>query len=159
MKIITTLGIFLLLLGALHSQTISSYVISSAGDNLVGEDKSLYVSIGEALDTELDEGDLMISQGFLQVSLNGNVVSTQELLKEKILIYPNPASQFLIVKTEDHFSHYLYRLNDNNGQQIKTGKLNSDGKIQLDNLHDGIYFISIHKDDLISEMIKVFKIN
>lgn len=151
------LAIYFIILSSMSGQSIGSYVISSAGDDLLSEEGGLYVSIGEALNTELDEGDIMVSQGFLQVSIHGVAVSTDELLKEDIVVYPNPASQYLIINTKDRSGNYSFRLSNVEGKNIADGQLDQEGKIVMEGLQNGMYFISIHKDGLTSEIIKVIK--
>jgi len=159
MKLLNMLLIGFFVTSSLYGQSIGAYVISSSGDDLMSADGGLYISVGEALNTELSEGDLMVSQGFLQVTVNGNAVSSSELLEERIIVYPNPANQYLIIQTVDNSNDYFYRLWNSEGQSISMEQLKPDRRVSLESLPDGIYFLSIHKDGLTSETIKVFKTN
>lgn len=157
MRTIIVLAICVFGLGSIYSQSVGSYVISSAGDDLMSENGGLYISIGEALNTEIDEGDLMISQGFLQVTVNGNSVAADQLLRENIKVYPNPVRQYLMMEFEDNKSQYFYRLIDQSGHELMIGEIDSSKKLSLGSLQEGMYYITIIKDDLVSETIKVFK--
>jgi len=146
-----------LLTSSSYGQSLGPYVISSAGEDLTSEEGELYVSVGEALSTELTEGDLMVSQGFLQIIVNGNAVSTEQWLKEKITIYPNPASTFLVVETENNTDDYLMQLVNSVGQSVMTKQLHQDTRIEIEGLPEGMYFLTIYKDGLSRETIKIFK--
>ena len=65
-------------------------------------DDAAYISIGEPMSTEIVNGDIMISQGFLQVTILGNTVSTEEALDFDIKVFPNPITCYLQVELEQY---------------------------------------------------------
>jgi len=95
---------------AIFAQSIKSYVITSAGTALMSEEGSLYLSIGEPMNTEITEGEIMISQGFLNVTIAGSLVSTDDLLSEVIRVYPNPTAARVEIEIPEYSGDYFYSL-------------------------------------------------
>jgi len=141
----------------MYCQTIGSYVITSAGTSIMSDEGALYLSIGEPMNTELTGGDIMISQGFLQVTTAGRILSTDALLEEHIKLYPNPTHQYVKVEVPDPTASYTYQLYSVNGAKINTRQEVTDDVISLDEVHPGIYFMTIHKDDFSSRTIQIIK--
>lgn len=141
-----------------YSQSIKSYVISSAGAAIMGEDGALYLSIGEPMNTEISDGDIMISQGFLNVTIANSVDTDETLLEEPILAYPNPTSAAMTLDIPEWSGNYQYQLFDLNGKMIKAESLrNSKSEIALSDLQSGIYYMKVVKDASASKTIKIIK--
>jgi len=63
-----------------------------------------------------------------------------------IKVYPNPATDYVIVSTEKKFKGN-YKLNNIFGKVLQEGKLNNEGKnIDLLEFRTGIYIISIYDE-------------
>ena len=88
-----------------------------------------------------------IFQGYVSVSEN------KEL---KFNVYPNPASDYLVVEGIG-YKKLNFSIFNIVGQSVKTGKLeNNTSKISIPNLNSGIYFIQLKTEDK-SETIKFIK--
>lgn len=75
-------------------------------------------------------------------------VGTNEIAKadQEILIYPNPANDFIIVKILEPRSFSYYQITDLNGKVISHGQIHQSSqeiKIDVSNLAFGTYFIRI----------------
>lgn len=60
-------------------------------------------------------------------------------------LYPNPAGDFTKVSPYAKFAGQTYKISDNAGRLICTGKCEADGKIDCSKLKHGVYFISFDK--------------
>jgi len=56
-------------------------------------------------------------------------------------IYPNPAKSFFSVKAPE--GKYLVSVNNSIGSLVKTTDLNTTGKIEMSDLHPGIYYVTV----------------
>jgi len=139
------------------AQSISSYVITSAGDAIMSDGGALYLSMGEPMNTELINGEIMISQGFLQVSIAGRVLSNEQLLTERISVFPNPTAHELRFTLEDDFNNYGYRIYDVSGQVIQTSSALDQPSVDVSSFQEGIYFLTLHKEGKSSETIQFIK--
>lgn len=141
------------------SQSIKSYVITSAGSALMGPGGSIYLSIGEPMNTEIQDGDIMISQGFLNVTVAGGSVSTDNELSEVIKAYPNPAGETMIIDMPEMDGTYHYELYDMMGQMVRKERLSaSKQSIDFKEALSGTYFLKVTKDDLSSKTLKIVKL-
>lgn len=148
----------MLLSAAGFSQSIKSYVITSAGASMMNSEGALYLSIGEPLNTEIQEGEIMLSQGFLQVSVLAGLVSNTELLDEPIHTYPNPTGAQLNIDLPEMDGTYQYLLQDITGKLIKKDVLPSTkNNIDLSAYDSGVYFMKVVKDDKRSLTVKIIK--
>ncbi len=76
--------------------------------------------------------------------------------KNEVFIYPNPASDYLVVEGIAH-KKLDFSIFNIMGQSVKTGKLeNNTSKINIANLNSGIYFIQLKTEDK-SKTIKFIK--
>jgi len=149
-------GIFLAVSG--YSQEIKSYVISSAGAAIMGDGGALYLSIGEPMNTEISGGDIMISQGFLQVSI-AQLTSDENMLEEVINAYPNPTSASLVIEMPEMDGQYQYQLFDLLGNIIRTANLNTiRSTVDVSLLDAGTYLLKVNKADKNSRTIKIVKL-
>lgn len=148
----------MLLATGAFSQSISSYVITSTGSSIMSADGALYISIGEPMSTEITDGEIMISQGFLNVTVAGSV-STDDLLTETVNAYPNPTGNRLTIEIPEFNGVYTYTLSNLMGETIKKDKLgNSTDHVEFSDLHAGTYFMTVTKDNKSSKTLKIIKI-
>jgi len=157
MKYLLTFLVLIVSLSFASAQSISSYVITSAGEAIMSEEGALYLSIGEPMNTELHGGDIMISQGFLQVTIAGRVVNTQEQLTEEITVYPNPTAEELRFDLKDVSSDYGCRIYDVRGTVIQNWSSLDQPYVDVSAYPEGTYFLTLHKEGKSSETIQFIK--
>lgn len=73
------------------------------------------------------------------------VLSTEELSKNKITLYPNPAADFVMISGNIELEYSVYSLN---GQLLKSGK-SSNKKIDLRDLKKGNYIVKLNNQKAI----------
>ena len=84
----------------LSAQTIANFSIDNGGVSSENSIKILY-TIGEVNIQEHSVGNIILSEGFI----NGNITSStlgledEDLLGQKIIVYPNPVSDIINIKT------------------------------------------------------------
>ena len=158
MKILQIIFCCLLTMPFLKSQDVSSYVINSAGTFLSSNASSAYVNIGEPISTEIGQGDVLVSQGFLQVTLLNEVVNTESILTERISVYPNPVSQYIQLELHERVGNYEAELYDLQGQLLSKEVIhNQIQKINLQNLSAGTYLLRIKNEDNKFQSLKIIK--
>lgn len=140
-----------------QAQTIGSYLISSAGSSIMSPDGAFYLAVGEPMNTELTDGDIMISQGFLQVTIQGAIVNNEDLLEEQITVFPNPTAQSLHFKLESDYRDYSYQLYDLNGTLLATRSQLPGNSLDITELAAGSYLLTLHKADRSSAAFKIIK--
>lgn len=73
-------------------------------------------------------------------------------LGEQIKVFPNPTSGILNVMGIENYINFDYKIYDILGRNLKSDSLSS--QIAIENLKNGIYYLTIFKDDSIIETIK-----
>ena len=86
-------------------------------------------------------------------SVNTSILNN-EILKEEYLIFPNPSTDFITVKSLNPV--IAYEIINLSGKTIKTGI--SDVEIEIKNLDNGIYFIRINSENNY-QVLKFIKCN
>ena len=70
-----------------------------------------------------------------------------------LILYPNPASNFIYLKGVDYKIHSeYYKISDIKGKELQSGKLEGKNKISIESLSPGVYFIKI--GDHIAKFVK-----
>ena len=99
---------FIIICNSIYGQTKLTEIISTTGFYFEDNTNSLSFTIGEPIITTLTANDLILTQGFQQskyeitpvIDILGNDIS--------IKVYPNPASQFIIVDMGENFSEQYF---------------------------------------------------
>ena len=81
---------------------------------------------------------------------NCSALSTNEFNFNSVKIFPNPASSYVVVSSNQSFSNVSFKLMDVNGREVLnfTGSLLTEQKIDLSNLEAGLYFLAIKANGL-----------
>ncbi|TVR80264.1 MAG: T9SS C-terminal target domain-containing protein [Chitinophagaceae bacterium] len=73
--------------------------------------------------------------------------SITNVLGNLIDVYPNPATEYLIIKSAENFVNSFLNIYDINGKELKSMKLNGAEKsIQLSDFSKGVYLLTITND-------------
>jgi len=141
-----------------YSQEIRSYVISSTGAAIMGDAGALYLSIGEPMSTEISDGDIMISQGFLQVSISEST-DNKNILQEIINVFPNPTSSNLILELPEMKGDYEFQIFNKLGAHVQVGQINSRRTtVDMNSFNAGTYFLRVTKGMESSKTVKIVKL-
>lgn len=154
--LLVILGIMIYAIG--YSQSIKSYVITSAGTSISSPEGAIYLSIGEPMNTELTDGEIMISQGFLNVTVTGTVSTDDDFLLQDIRVYPNPTVANLTLSLDTSEGDYDYQIYNNTGTLIDQQRINSNSEeIDFGAYTSGLYFMKVIKGDKYSRTVKIVK--
>ena len=156
LKLITAFVHSLVLITGLNAQE----TISSTGGEASGDGGSVSYTIGQLVYSTLTgTNNNSIFQGVqlpFEISVVSGISEADEINLE-VLVYPNPATDFVILKiddvAEDQYMAFMYNIN---GRLIKNIEItDSETQIVMHDLISSIYFIKVIKDE---KEVKVFKI-
>jgi hypothetical protein len=137
--------------GNLEGKTLDEQAVLSAIEfSRLADSKDIGISISSGVTPAL-----AFNSGMETLAIKGNSLMN-ELAKEKLSVYPNPASEVLRLKTNDD-DMPDYSIKNATGITIKTGRLNPDREIDIENLDKGIYFLQIKNKDKSVENAKFIK--
>ena len=135
-------------------QVTTPSVISSSGDSYSNGGVNMDYTLGEIVVETQTNSTTILTQGFHQGVLK---VSTQvENIAFKTKVYPNPASDYLIIELEQSVNADIL-VYDINGKLVIKDKLNDEQQKQLDFsfLNTGNYILNIN----IADKQSVYQIN
>ncbi len=138
------------------SQSISQYVISSAGEFQLGKyGKTLHYTLGEPLVDNFENGNIL-SQGFHQLYQIIVDVDFTKALDYQLTLLPNPTSGRIQLSTESNlkFDVSLFDLYGNEIFKSKSNLHSTD--YDISQLAQGIYYLTVSNE---KEIIKTFKIS
>ncbi len=98
------------------------------------------------------------------VTFNGAQILTeltnileQNIENSLIKIFPNPVTDYLTIKIGGGDLYYFeFKIFNTGGQMIKTGKLNSENKIELKDIESGFYLLKVYDKSKNKELITRF---
>jgi serine protease AprX len=89
----------------------------------------------------------------------GELTSTKNInLEPSIEIYPNPFTDFVLLKSKNDEKLESIQFFDSNGNEIKIlQNLSVNEKINLSNLESGVYYMRVQtkKETILSKIIKI----
>ncbi len=130
----------------------------TSGGNATGSGGSTSYSIGQIDYITATGATGSVSQG-LQQPFEISILSGNEFtqISLQMLVYPNPTTSYVNLMIENYdFQDLNYQIFDLAGKQILNQKIiNSETKIDLDNLSKNVYLLQVMNQ---SNTIKTFKI-
>lgn len=145
-----------------QNDTITSYVVSTAGGDTVVNGISVSWTIGEVAIATLKDKDntLVLTQGFQQAYFEITSIGEPLSTNFEIKVYPNPASDYVWVDLKsDEIKDATIELYDLEGKLIYSSKLNlieGSTKIDLHNLNSSQYILRI--SDNTGNVLQTFKL-
>jgi len=144
--------------GCLSAQSISSSVMSASGTSFESENFTLHFSIGEPLNTIIEEGDVTISQGVLQIILNKITPVEETALSNAVEVYPNPTADIISINISDA-QIYECKLFDVNGTLLHQETLsNQKSKFNIEHLPKATYLLKVLRNNKIYQNMKIVKL-
>lgn len=101
-------------------------------------DGKLVVS-GNLYDDVAMDYDQVMARYYLEESLN--LLNQEELA---LRIFPNPAAETLYIQMKNEIPAESFTVTDMNGKVILNGKLSNEQNINVSNLSNGVYFITVN---------------
>lgn len=141
------------------SQTANPKLNTSSGDSFTNDTYQLDWSVGEIVTSTHSAGDLVLTQGFHQ----GNYISTlvDDLFPDmQIAVFPNPTSDILNLAGFENRTGLTYTVTDMNGNLLQNQTISSDTEeIDFSSFSNGIYFISVSRNNQSFKTFKIIKNN
>jgi len=128
-----------------NAQQIEKFSIDSGGASVLVNGKQLLYTIGEVSIQELNAGNIVVSEGFINSETSISLtVSENEI--EDLVMYPNPVDNVLNINTNEEIIQI--RVYNQLGQLLKDEKpLQSNFSIDFSNLTTGIYLLKIKAEN------------
>lgn len=144
---------------AAFSQSISSSVMSASGTSFESEDFTLHFSIGEPLNTLIEDGEIMLSQGVIQITLNEVFSEVDDVtLTNAISVYPNPTTEKITVQIDHQNEPFSYKVFDINGALLQQSQLSAQTTtLNVEHLSKGAYILKILKNEKDYQTLKLLK--
>ncbi len=128
----------------LQAQTIEKFSIDSGGASVTAGGIDILYTIGEVNIQELSSGTVLISEGFISSSLSNTLgVNEVGINEENTLVYPNPTSDFIYIKTSLLIEKI--EIYDALGKSIL--KTKNTHKIPVNNLSKGMCILKIYSEN------------
>jgi hypothetical protein len=152
-----TIGsIIVLLLCALHVQG-QQQVVSSAGNFHANASGSISWTLGELAVETLTTAGNILTQGFQQSRLTVTGIGDLPILDYEIVVFPNPASDHLIILTDkEQHENLYYQLYDLSGKIIVQDRIReTETTIPVNNLRSAVYLLRIIEGN---RQVRAFKV-
>ena len=164
MKKIYILLLFSLSVLCVAGQSISSYVIASAGESAEAGGININWTLGEiAIETLKDDGEtIILTQGFQQGYFEITSIDGPKPLSNtfNLNIYPNPASEYIWVNLEsDEIKDAIVELYDLKGRLVYNNKFDiteGPNRINLQELNASQYVLRVV--DTAGNVLQTFKL-
>lgn len=148
--------ISVLLLCALHVQG-QQQVVSSAGNFYSNTSGSVSWTLGELAVETLSTANNILTQGFQQSRLTITGIGDLPILDYEIVVFPNPVSDHLIIRTDkEQHENLYYQLYDLSGKIILQNKiLESETTVTVNHLKSAVYLLRIMEGN---RQVRAFKV-
>jgi Secretion system C-terminal sorting domain len=152
-------ALFLMGLGLTGIQ--AQQAIPASGGNGTGSGGSVSYTVGQVVystNTGTNGSEAQGVQQPFEISVVTAVEEAKDILLE-FVVYPNPATDFVILKTGDYkvdnLSYYLFDLNGNHLANKKIQE--SETNIPLQNLLPSTYFLKVTDGNRVLKIFKIIK--
>lgn len=136
-------------------------VVSSGGGYHENSQGSIAFSIGEVVIETITYGDICFTQGFCQINIISPSIGDIATIDYQVLTYPNPVTQFLMLKiTKDNLTDLKYLLFDINGRMLEMRQIvSNETMIPVHFLAPSTYYLKIIDKQLEVKTFKIIKSN
>jgi hypothetical protein len=135
--------------------------IPASGGNISGGGGTVSYSVGQVVYTTNTGSNGSVAQGVQQPFEISVVTSVEEAkgISLEIVLYPNPATDFIILKIENcEIENLSYQLIDINGNLLLSNKVESnETNIAMSNRVSGTYFLNVTDNKKIIRTFKIIK--
>lgn len=141
-----------------HCQSLKPDVITTAGNYEANSNNEVSWTIGECIPETFLNADNKLTQGYQQGIYEISTAIDNTKNSQKIILYPNPATDYIILEIQLQDNHKLfYQLYDLNGRCLINEKISSDKSvINLANYSSNTYILNVYTAD--KKLLKSFKI-
>ncbi len=158
MKIINILftTLTLLLTMQLYAQSIERATFDIAGGVATTDQYEVHYSLGQLFTKTIDLGDIIVSEGFIQGSIEE--VTTPVILfpEMEVRASPNPSFDFIRIRTSASLPNSTIMLFDVTGKMIINKSFEQDMEIQVKQFPTGTYLLNWV--DANRQLVRQFKV-
>jgi len=152
-----------LLFGLSFSGLLAQETVNAAGVNAVGTGGSASCSVGQVVYTTNIGTNGSVAQGVQQpyeISVTTGVIEDAEGIQLAVSVYPNPATDYLILKIEGYeLSNLSFQIYDISGKIFQNGQISANiTSIVVGNLASGTFFVKIIDKNKEVKLFKIIKI-
>jgi len=134
-------SILFLLAVTVNAQNIEKFSIDSGGATSISGGIEIVFTIGEVNVEELAVSNIQLSEGFINSSSSG-ALSVNSLIKNQIIIYPNPTSKYINISSKNNIDNIeIFNLQ---GKKVLTAT--NKNKIVIDKLQTGFYLVKFYTE-------------
>ena len=152
--------VLLMLPADIMSQSVKRSCIPCYGSSVMTDNTLIVQTAGQNYFTmSSDQEKTLVLQGFLQ-PLNyamSDLKSSPPAENLSFIIYPNPASNSLTIKSEEDFENPLVFVTDLNGKKIFSKRIPnvSDHEINCETWDNGVYYLTIYSDQVRKQTMRL----
>ena len=152
--------VLLMLPADIMSQSLKRSCIPCYGSSAMTDNTLIVQTAGHNYFTmSSDQEKTIVLQGFLQ-PLNyamSDLKPSPPVENLNFIIYPNPASNSLIIKSEADFENPLVIVTDLNGKKIFSKRIPnvSDHEINCETWDNGVYYLTIYSDQVRKQTMRL----
>ncbi len=147
-------GVLLLFL----SSTLSAQQgLAAAGGGINGPTMKVSFSVGQTAYSYTTNGTNNITEG-LQQSYNVTVLAVTEAENLRLMVFPNPTSEFLSIQGNEDLKKLEYILYDAQGKMVQKGKIaEAKNFLNLSQYPQSIYLLEIISENAPKQIFKIIK--
>jgi hypothetical protein len=151
---------FIFIRSSVYCQSVTPFVIASAGDFFISSNAQLSWTLGEVVTSTFIDGNSILTQGFQQNTYVITFITEVSENTFNVSVYPNPANRYL--KIEWQYTDpidLLINITNNQGINMMVKRVpSSESQIELDlnNFPNSIYILTI--STLSGKKLKILKI-
>lgn len=132
-------------------------VISPLGKSYNNSTGSISFTLGEIMINTFNSPDLILTQGFHQSRLVITDIRSSQHKALEILVYPNPAKDFVILKVEN-YQEFSYMLFDITGKIIEKKEIvSTETEIDFNHLEPSLYVLKVLWNEVDVRSFKITK--
>ncbi|QGY46526.1 T9SS type A sorting domain-containing protein [Maribellus comscasis] len=125
------------------STSFAQEVVASAGETQQAGSIELSWTLGESVIETFTSGAIL-TQGFHQSKLLVTAIDEPSLLVSELKVYPNPASEFVMIHFNSEIKDKQYSLFDMTGKMLLLNSISeTDSRIDVSSLASGTYLLRI----------------
>jgi hypothetical protein len=145
LKLCLAISIFLLSTNNFRAQTVTSFVVSSAGDYVQNGNYSISYTVGETITATLSSSSNILTQGFQQTDYVVSEVTGEAIPGFNVKVYPIPSDDELTIEFSDDIQQDANILLYDELGRIIFSKETTDriNKINVAQLANTYYFLEV----------------
>ena len=115
--------------------------------------------MGQSFTKTVDLGDIIVSEGFIQGSIEEVTTATVLFPDIEVTVSPNPSFDYIKIRTTQNLPKSEVMIYDINGQRVMQKSFKADMQLQVNELPAGTYLLNwVDADQRLIRQFKVMKL-